>query len=60
MSYLIIAMLLKITLFQEALERLRREFEYWYPCDIRVSGKDLVPNHLTYTLYNHQEYKYIN
>jgi len=39
---------------KESLERMRREFEYWYPCDIRVSGKDLVPNHLTYTLYNHQ------
>ena len=21
--------------------------------DLRVSGKDLVPNHLTYSLYNH-------
>ena len=38
---------------KQALDRLRREFEYWYPCDIRVSGKDLVPNHLTYTIYNH-------
>jgi len=36
-----------------ALEKMRTEFEFWYPCDIRVSGKDLVPNHLTYTLYNH-------
>ena len=36
-----------------ALEKMRAEFEFWYPCDIRVSGKDLVPNHLTYTLYNH-------
>ena len=26
---------------------------YWYPVDLRVSGKDLVPNHLTYFLYNH-------
>ena len=26
---------------------------YWYPLDLRVSGKDLVPNHLTYFLYNH-------
>ena len=32
---------------------MRNEFEYWYPCDLRVSGKDLVPNHLTYYLYNH-------
>ena len=36
-----------------ALEAMRREFQYWYPCDLRVSGKDLVPNHLTYYLYNH-------
>ena len=32
---------------------MRREFEHWYPVDLRVSGKDLVPNHLTYYLYNH-------
>ena len=32
---------------------LRQEFQYWYPVDVRVSGKDLVPNHLTYYLYNH-------
>lgn len=36
-----------------ALERMRREFLYWYPMDLRVSGKDLVQNHLTYMLYNH-------
>lgn len=35
------------------LERLRKEFSYWYPLDLRVSGKDLIPNHLTYMLYNH-------
>ncbi|TDH05220.1 hypothetical protein EPR50_G00139610 [Perca flavescens] len=38
---------------KERLQRLRREFEYWYPVDVRVSGKDLVPNHLSYFLYNH-------
>lgn len=32
---------------------MRNEFNYWYPVDCRVSGKDLVPNHLTYFLYNH-------
>ena len=36
-----------------SLERMRNEFRYWYPVDVRVSGKDLVPNHLTYYLYNH-------
>ena len=35
------------------LEVLRREFEYWYPLDMRVSGKDLIPNHLTFCLYIH-------
>lgn len=37
----------------ELLERMRREFRYWYPMDLRVSGKDLVPNHLTFSIYNH-------
>ncbi|KAG8128680.1 hypothetical protein E2320_015510 [Naja naja] len=35
------------------LDKLKQEFEYWYPVDIRASGKDLVPNHLSYYLYNH-------
>ncbi|KAF1745242.1 hypothetical protein MXB_554 [Myxobolus squamalis] len=33
--------------------KMRHEFRYWYPVDLRVSGKDLVPNHLTYCVYNH-------
>ncbi|GMH38163.1 hypothetical protein BSKO_06047 [Bryopsis sp. KO-2023] len=37
----------------EKLEAMHREFEYWYPFDIRVSGKDLIQNHLTFCLYNH-------
>jgi len=36
-----------------ALAKMRKEFSYWYPLDLRVSGKDLVPNHLTYAVYNH-------
>ena len=32
---------------------MKNEFQFWYPVDLRVSGKDLVPNHLTYFLYNH-------
>lgn len=35
------------------LDRMRHEFQYWYPVDLRASGKDLIPNHLTYFLYNH-------
>lgn len=41
------------TIPREKLDTLKREFQYWYPLDLRVSGKDLVPNHLTYMLYNH-------
>jgi len=35
------------------LNKMKQEFEYWYPFDIRVSGKDLIQNHLTFCLYNH-------
>jgi leucyl-tRNA synthetase len=37
------------------LDTLRADFEYWYPMDLRVSAKDLIPNHLTMCLYNHAE-----
>jgi leucyl-tRNA synthetase len=36
-----------------SLDLMRREFEYWYPVDLRCSGKDLVQNHLTFFIYNH-------
>lgn len=39
---------------QESLAKLRHEFEYWYPMDLRCSGRDLIRNHLTMALYNHQ------
>ncbi|KAI3506262.1 hypothetical protein L1887_28619 [Cichorium endivia] len=35
------------------LQKMKREFEYWYPVDLRVSGKDLIQNHLTFCIYNH-------
>lgn len=35
------------------LKAMRREFEYFYPLDARVSGKDLIPNHLTFFIYSH-------
>ena len=38
---------------EESLKKLRHEFEYWYPMDLRCSGKDLIRNHLTMSLYNH-------
>jgi leucyl-tRNA synthetase len=33
--------------------QMRKEFLYWYPLDSRHSGTDLVPNHLTFFIFNH-------
>ena len=35
------------------LNSMKREFSYWYPLDMNSSGKDLIPNHLTFFLYVH-------
>jgi leucyl-tRNA synthetase len=37
----------------ETLEAMREEFVYWYPFDLRVSAKELVPNHLTFCIFHH-------
>ncbi|ODV59803.1 leucine--tRNA ligase CDC60 [Ascoidea rubescens DSM 1968] len=37
----------------DKLKILRREFEYFYPLDSSISGKDLIPNHLTFFIYTH-------
>lgn len=37
----------------ELVERIRREFLYWYPVDMRISGKDLMPNHLVFFIMHH-------
>jgi leucyl-tRNA synthetase len=34
-------------------EDLRDEFAYWYPFDLRNTGKDLVQNHMAFCLFNH-------
>ncbi|MAS90024.1 MAG: hypothetical protein CMO14_03235 [Thaumarchaeota archaeon] len=47
----IIASGAKITI--EKLEEIRNEFLYFYPVDSRHSGRDLVPNHLTFFVLNH-------
>jgi len=39
--------------YRNIIEKMRQEFNYWYPVNVRVSGKDLVGNHLTMSLYNH-------
>ena len=37
----------------KVLDEMRNEFMYFYPLDSRHSGRDLVPNHLTFMTFNH-------
>jgi leucyl-tRNA synthetase len=38
---------------KDSLNLMKQEFEYWYPVDLRCSGKDLIQNHLTFFIYSH-------
>lgn len=31
----------------------RDEFFHWYPMDVRISAKDLIPNHLSMSIFHH-------
>lgn len=37
----------------QLLDKIKSEFEYFYPVDSRHSGRDLVPNHLAFFIFNH-------
>ncbi|GFO96522.1 leucyl-trNA synthetase [groundwater metagenome] len=37
----------------DIIRSIRSDFEYWYPVDLRSSGKDLIPNHLLFFLFHH-------
>src|SRR5437660_8257288 len=37
----------------DVLEKIKNEFQYFYPVDARHSGRDLVPNHLTFFIFTH-------
>jgi len=37
----------------DILENIKNEFQYFYPVNARHSGRDLVPNHLTFFVFNH-------
>ena len=43
----------KTNITKEKLKEIRNEFLYFYPVDSRHSGRDLVPNHLTFFVLNH-------
>ncbi|MGQ9781317.1 MAG: leucine--tRNA ligase [Nitrososphaeria archaeon] len=37
----------------QTINRICDDFSYWYPVDLRNSAKELIPNHLTFFLYQH-------
>lgn len=43
----------KLAVDQTIVDAIRDEFLYFYPLDSRHSGRDLVPNHLTFFIFNH-------
>ncbi|MHA1231902.1 MAG: leucine--tRNA ligase [Candidatus Helarchaeota archaeon] len=38
---------------KELIKRMKDEFEYWYPVDLRNSAKELIYNHLSFFLFQH-------
>jgi leucyl-tRNA synthetase len=42
-----------VGLSRNILESMRKEFLYWYPLDSRHSATELIPNHLTFFIFNH-------
>jgi len=43
----------RVGLSESVLRQMREEFLYWYPVDMRISAKELVPNHLTFYIFHH-------
>ncbi len=43
----------KSKLSKKIIQQMRDEFEYFYPVDLRNSGKDLLQNHLIFYLFHH-------
>jgi len=38
---------------ENLLNKIKDEFNYWYPLDWRLSAKDLIGNHLTFHIFHH-------
>ncbi len=43
----------KLGISKDLLMEIRDDFLYWYPVDLRGSGKDLIGNHLTFYIFHH-------
>ncbi len=38
---------------KKMIQKMRKDFEYWYPFDFRNTGKDLLQNHMAFLIFNH-------
>ncbi|MHB1908163.1 MAG: leucine--tRNA ligase [Nitrososphaerales archaeon] len=38
---------------EQLIQQMREEFVYWYPVNLRNSAKELIPNHLTFFVFQH-------
>lgn len=39
--------------YPEIVEEMKKSFNYWYPVDMRVTARELVPNHIAFFIMNH-------
>ncbi len=39
--------------YPDIVKEMKRSFEYWYPVDMRVTAKELLPNHIAFFIMNH-------
>ncbi len=39
--------------YPEEAEDMRKEFQYWYPVDMRVTARELLTNHMVFFIANH-------
>jgi len=38
---------------KEKLEEMRKEFDYWYPLAFNTSALELIPNHMSFSIFQH-------
>ena len=38
---------------KKQIEQMRKEFDYWYPLGFNVSATELIPNHMSFSIFQH-------
>ncbi len=38
---------------ESILKEMKQEFDYWYPVDLRITGRELIPNHVAFYIFTH-------